>query len=71
MLELLFWSCAAITAYTYFGYPMLLVAICSIFRKNRETTLATEDLPHVDILIAAYNEEKVINFEGVAFLCPG
>lgn len=60
MLELLFWVCIAIVVYTYLGYPVLLAAVRGIFRKNRRIHHETEDLPRVDILIAAFNEEKVI-----------
>ena len=44
--------------YIYFGYPLLLF-IKSVFKKNRSDT-SDNYLPLVSIIIAAYNEEKVI-----------
>ena len=60
MLEILFWVCMAVIVYTYLGYPVLLIAVRDVFRKNRKINHWMEELPHVDILIVAYNEEKVI-----------
>ena len=46
--------------YAYFGYPMLL-AIFSLFsRRKHETPGDTDHYPEVTLLIAAYNEEDVI-----------
>jgi cellulose synthase/poly-beta-1,6-N-acetylglucosamine synthase-like glycosyltransferase len=48
---------AAVIAYTYLGYPLLLLVIC-VFRHRRNTESGY--LPFVSILIAAYNEQEGI-----------
>lgn len=44
--------------YIYFGYPLLLFII-SLFKKNKNN-ISDNYLPSVSMIIAAYNEEKVI-----------
>jgi len=44
--------------YIYFGYPILLFLI-SIFKKNN-VKMSEDFLPNVSLIIAAYNEEKLI-----------
>ena len=55
--EIIFWSAVVAIAYTYAGYPLLLMLI-SAFRskpvRRREFT------PAVTVIIAAYNEERDI-----------
>ncbi|MCS6992667.1 MAG: glycosyltransferase family 2 protein [Anaerolineales bacterium] len=53
----LFWFAVFFILYVYFGYP-LLVALLARFRPARLPEL--KELPSVTLLIAAYNEEKVI-----------
>lgn len=53
----LFWFAVFFILYVYFGYP-LLVALLARFRPARPPEL--KELPSVTLLIAAYNEEKVI-----------
>lgn len=56
---LLFWFCLLLLFHSYFFYPFLL----KILAKNKninEVIFAQENLPKVAIVIAAYNEEKVI-----------
>jgi len=61
LLEVLFWTGIGLLIYTYLGYPILLFIINKIFcekpAKNIEGNIV---YPKVSILIAAYNEEKVI-----------
>lgn len=49
-----------IIAYVYIGYPLMIVCIgqlVGLFRKKfHSTNTLSQDLPHVTILIAAYNE---------------
>lgn len=53
----LFWICAAVCVYVYFGYPALLW----ILSKLRPRPVAAGDVtPHVTFIIAAYNEEQNI-----------
>ena len=55
--EYFFWLCIFFVAYTYFGYPLLVTLCSSIYSKvNKQTTIE----PKVSLIIAAYNEEAVI-----------
>lgn len=58
VLEILFWVSVALILYTYIGYPLML----KIFdlAVPRPKFKQTSDTPAISILIAAYNEEKVI-----------
>ena len=56
-LTLLFWLSMTGIIYTYFGYPLLIAALARIFPKADDFTQQT---PTVTILIAAYNEETII-----------
>jgi cellulose synthase/poly-beta-1,6-N-acetylglucosamine synthase-like glycosyltransferase len=55
-----FWFIIAVIIFTYFGYPIVLYILSKIFslRENQESN--NIELPRVSMLIAAYNEEKVI-----------
>lgn len=53
----LLWFAVFFILYVYFGYP-LLVALLARFRPARLPEL--KELPFVTLLVAAYNEEKVI-----------
>jgi len=60
LLELLFWLCISLIVHTYVIYPMLMLLV---FRQEGIQALEyehQEELPDLSILIAAYNEEKVI-----------
>src|SRR5688572_23040657 len=55
--ELVFWIAVVAIAYTYAGYPLLLMVLSSFRSKpvrRREFT------PRVTVIIAAYNEERDI-----------
>ncbi len=56
-MAVLFWLAVSFVIYTYLGYP-LLVFLLSRLRPARFPK--TSELPVVTLLIAAYNEEKVI-----------
>lgn len=58
MWSVLFYCCAGVIVYSYLGYPLLLY-IFSIGRKRKAGFSAGEE-PSVSIIIAAYNEEIVI-----------
>ncbi len=61
-LQTLFWLAIIIVFYTYIGYGILLYALVKIkekFHPKQPLTLPVP-LPEVTLLIAAYNEEKVI-----------
>lgn len=57
-MKLLFWAAFVVVLYTYFGYPFLVW----VFALIRPRPIKQEAIfPSVSIIIAAYNEEKVIN----------
>lgn len=57
MIEIIFWSSIALIVYSYFGYPILLF-LCQVFKKKDISK--GEFYPDVDIIIPAYNEERII-----------
>lgn len=57
-IEYLLWLCLMMVLYVYFGYPLLLI-ILSRFKKA-SAIVGIKDYPSVSIIIAAFNEEKVI-----------
>lgn len=61
ILSILFWASWAAIVYTYVLFPLIL-ALCVRLAgaKNTAVDLTEEDLPHVTMVIAAYNEEQVI-----------
>ena len=60
----LFWACLAILFYTYIGYPILLyllVRLKRVFVSSRPVPESAEVfMPEITFIVAAYNEEKVI-----------
>ena len=61
-LQYLFWISIIIVFYTYIGYGILLYLLVKIKEKLHPEQPLTlpETLPDVTLLIAAYNEEKII-----------
>lgn len=60
-MELVFWTCMALLIYTYIGYlGALLVLTKSPFFPKHPVIGYADNWPAVDILIVAYNEERVI-----------
>ena len=53
--EIVFWLAVAALAYTYFGYPLLLLILSHTLGRP---TVAKSVTPFVTIIITAYNEEK-------------
>jgi biofilm PGA synthesis N-glycosyltransferase PgaC len=56
-MELIFWTSLGVILYVYVGYPLLLVIIAL---RARPTRRDESYLPFVSLIIAAYNEEKVL-----------
>lgn len=56
-MAVLFWLAVLFIIYTYLGYPLLIFLFS---RLNPAGTRYVDELPVVTLLIAAYNEEKVI-----------
>lgn len=55
-----FWILLAIIFYTYIGYLAVLMFL-SLFIKPRATKTPDDELPHVTLLIAAYNERDIVD----------
>ena len=60
MLVIIFWFCIISVIYGYVGYPILLMAGSMFTSKGKKKYDVIDLWPRVDMLIAAYNEEKVI-----------
>lgn len=58
-MKVIFWVSLALVFYTYVGYPLILVAIVALWRP-RPTKQDESFLPTVSLVIAAYNEERVL-----------
>jgi cellulose synthase/poly-beta-1,6-N-acetylglucosamine synthase-like glycosyltransferase len=65
--EIVFWLCAALIVYTHLGYPILLWVLTR-HPRTRESKAASsasrpgaaEEMPVVSLIVAAYDEEDVI-----------
>ena len=67
VLEIVFWSCVVLLAYTQVGYPLLLVALARVKRPraaSQPAAAAADDAggrpPSVSLIVAAYDEGAVI-----------
>ena len=64
LIEILFWSFAAIVFYTYIGYGIVLfflVKVKELFNSKHVFIRQVEsELPDISLLIPAYNEESVV-----------
>lgn len=58
LLKVVFFLLIFLLFYIYFGYPILLFLI-SVFKKN-DIKMSEDYFPNVSLVIAAYNEEKII-----------
>lgn len=58
-METLFWISLGILIYIFAGYPALIFLVSKIKKQNTKNTLS-DRLPTVTMIIAAYNEERVI-----------
>jgi cellulose synthase/poly-beta-1,6-N-acetylglucosamine synthase-like glycosyltransferase len=55
------WVCLAAVLYVYIGYPLLIFCLARLCgRRQHAAESPCEDLPTLSLLIAAYNEEAVI-----------
>ena len=62
-IEVLFWVMLFIVFYTYLGYGVVLFVLLQIkrlFKRKNELILSDDALPHITILVAAYNEEDYV-----------
>ncbi|MGK0373170.1 MAG: cellulose synthase/poly-beta-1,6-N-acetylglucosamine synthase-like glycosyltransferase [Glaciecola sp.] len=72
MFEFLFWLALFLVAYSYAGYPILLIIYSGILQSKRDISFVlggvesrvrgceTEDLPSVAVIISAFNEGECI-----------
>lgn len=61
--EIVFWTSLSIIFYTYAGYPLLLLVLVNIRKKIWKSTgykSGTGELVPVTLIIASYNEEKIL-----------
>jgi len=58
-MQLIFWISIAIIIYTYLGYGIVISVLAKLKTTPAEQTESTE-LPSVTLLVAAYNEEDII-----------
>lgn len=62
-IEIAFWVCLFLVVYAYFGYPLLIWGLARWFGRQSAPivpSINSESLPSISLLIAAYNEEAVI-----------
>jgi len=59
MLAAIFWISAALIVYTHLGYPLALRLLVAL-RRPRKTPAESAELPRVSLIVAAYDEEEVI-----------
>jgi cellulose synthase/poly-beta-1,6-N-acetylglucosamine synthase-like glycosyltransferase len=60
LLELLFWACVGLLAYTHLGYPLLLAVLRRLPGLRHGNAAAPGELPSVRLVAAAHDEEDVI-----------
>ncbi len=59
---LLFWTCLGGIVYAYIGYPIVIWCLSQWFGRWEDPAVPLdEDLPLISLLVAAYNEEDVID----------
>jgi cellulose synthase/poly-beta-1,6-N-acetylglucosamine synthase-like glycosyltransferase len=59
MLAAIFWVSAALIVYTHLGYPLVLRLLVAL-RRSRKPLAGPAELPRVSLIVAAYDEEEVI-----------
>ena len=60
MLAVLFWLSAGLIVYTHLGYPLVLRALLALRRRPTLKPGVWEEMPRVSLIVAAYDEEEVI-----------
>jgi hypothetical protein len=59
VVEVVFWAAVALLVYAHLGYPLLLRALVAV-RSSRGPVTAPVELPVVSLIVAAHDEEAVI-----------
>ena len=57
-MEIIFWICLGLIAYTYLIYPFLVIILARIIPSK--SSINQSELPFVTMAISAYNEEDVL-----------
>lgn len=60
ILQIIFWCCVVLLLHSYLFYPLLIEIFAFVKKQNRNCFSATENLPHISILLAVFNEEEVL-----------
>jgi cellulose synthase/poly-beta-1,6-N-acetylglucosamine synthase-like glycosyltransferase len=60
LLAIAFWLSAILIVYTHLGYPLLLRLLVALRRAPKSKPKGAGELPHVSLIVAAYDEEEVI-----------
>ena len=60
LLQVVFWMSGCLLFYIYFGFPLSLYLLTRRCKHQEPRDLPDEELPTVSLLVAAYNEELVI-----------
>jgi cellulose synthase/poly-beta-1,6-N-acetylglucosamine synthase-like glycosyltransferase len=59
-LEIVFWAAAGLIVYAHLGYPLLLGTLVALFGERPPTASLSARPPSVSLIIAAYEEQDVI-----------
>ncbi len=59
-LAIVFWLSSALIVYTHIGYPLLLRLLLALRRRQDSEPKDWDELPRVSLIVAAYDEEQVI-----------
>ena len=61
-MESLFWILLLLSVFSYFVYPFILSAVAKLKGKRNQISefSSEEDMPHLTLIVTAYNEEKRI-----------
>src|SRR4051812_19859694 len=60
-MQIIFWCCAGVVIYAYAVYPVIIFVCSRVFGRTRTVPVVSDDhLPVITLLIAAHNEEAVV-----------
>jgi cellulose synthase/poly-beta-1,6-N-acetylglucosamine synthase-like glycosyltransferase len=59
-LEIVFWVAAGLIVFAHLGYPLLLAGVVAVFGEDERVPELDGKPPMVSLIVAAYNEEGVI-----------
>jgi cellulose synthase/poly-beta-1,6-N-acetylglucosamine synthase-like glycosyltransferase len=60
VLEIVFWASLGLIIYAHVGYPLLLAMVSRVFGRDPGPVRQMDPLPHVTLIVAAYDEQQVI-----------